>query len=139
MSGMTLRTKFLSGFGTLLLLTGALAFTSVHAMNSLNEELDRVVHRMWTRADRTSQLAGTVTELTGYQQAILLRSVLSDTAGLEQNRSSAAAAESKIARLFSELSPTLDSPKDRQVVSDLEGRANAARGIREQVARMIAA
>jgi len=66
MSQITLRTKFLAGFATLLLLTAALAVTSVYAMNSLNSELDRVVHRIWTRADNTSQLAGTLTELIGH-------------------------------------------------------------------------
>jgi len=48
MSQITLRTKFLAGFATLLLLTAALAVTSVYAMNSLNSELDRVVHRICT-------------------------------------------------------------------------------------------
>lgn len=139
MSQMTLRTKFLSGFGTLLLLTGALAFTSVHAMNALNEELDRVVHRMWSRADRTSQLAGTIAELTGFQQAILLRSILSDSAGMERSRSAAAEAEKKVNRLFTELIPSLDSQHDRQVVTDLQDKANSARAIREQVTRLIAA
>src|ERR1700722_20306807 len=96
MSQMKLRTKFLTGFTALLVLTGALAFTSKHAMNSLNTELDLVVHHMWMQADRTSQLEGTLAELAGYQQAILLRSVLSDSAGVEHSRAAAAEAEGRV-------------------------------------------
>jgi methyl-accepting chemotaxis protein/methyl-accepting chemotaxis protein-1 (serine sensor receptor) len=139
MSQITLRTKFLAGFATLLLLTAALAVTSVYAMNSLNSELDRVVHRIWTRADNTSQLAGTLTELIGHQQAILLRSVLSDAAGLERSRAASAEAEMRLERLFSELSPTLDSAHDRELVTDLQNKARLARAVREDVARLMAA
>ena len=123
MPQMTLRTKFIAAFVALLVLTSVLAFASVHAMNSLNSELDRVVHRMWTQADRTSQLAGTLAELAGYQQAILLRSVLSDTAGVEHSQGAAADAESRVTALFSEIRPTLDSAQDRQRVSDLQSKA----------------
>ena len=139
MPQMTLRTKFSAGFGALLVLTGALACTSIHAMNSLNAELERVVHRMWTQADRTSQLEGTLAELAGYQQAILLRSVLSDTAGVEHSRSAAAEAETRVATLFSELLPTLDSAPDRELVAGLQAKANAARATREEVSRLMQA
>ena len=139
MSQMTLRAKFLSGFASLLVLTGALAFTSMHAMNSLNTELDLVVHRMWVQADRTSQLEGTLAELAGYQQAILLRSVLSDSAGAEHSRAAAAEAEGRVGTLFSELIPTLESPQDRELVADLQAKANRARSTREQVSRLMAA
>jgi methyl-accepting chemotaxis protein/methyl-accepting chemotaxis protein-1 (serine sensor receptor) len=138
MSQMTLRTKFVAGFGTLLLLTAALALTSLHAMNSLNTELDRVVHRMWARADATSQLSETLTELIGHQQAMLLRSVLSDSAGLERSRAASSEAEARLERQFSELTPALDSAQDRQLVADLQSKAKSARAIREEVARLMA-
>lgn len=139
MSQMTLRAKFITGFGALLVLTGALALTSVHAMNSLNAELDRVVHHMWTKADRTSQLEGTLAELAGYQQAMLLRSVLSDTAGVEHSRAATAEAETLVGTLFSELLPTLDSAQDRELVVSLQAKANSARSTREEVSRLMEA
>jgi methyl-accepting chemotaxis protein len=139
MSKMTLRTKFIAGFGALLALAAALAVTSVHAMNSVNAQLDRVVHRMWLQADRTSQLEGTLAELAGYQQAILLRSVLSDTAGVEHSRAAAAEAESRVATLFSELVPTLESAHDREIVASLQSKADAARATRDEVSRLMAA
>ncbi len=138
MSRITLRTKFVIGFSTLLFLTGALALTSIHAMNSLNAEIDRVVHRMWTQADRTSQLQGTLAELAGYQQAILLRSVLSDATGVEQCRAAAGEAEKRVDRLFAELVPTLDSSQDRERIGNLQAKANAAHAVSEQVTRLMA-
>jgi len=133
----TLRTKFLAGFASLLFLTGALAYTSLHAINSLNSELDRVVHRMWLQADRTSQMESTLSELAGYQQAVLLRSILSDSQGVERNRNAAAQAESRLASLFSELMPTLESAQDREVITKLQTKASQARSLREQVARFM--
>jgi methyl-accepting chemotaxis protein/methyl-accepting chemotaxis protein-1 (serine sensor receptor) len=137
MPQMTLRTKFIAGFAVLLVLTGVLAFASVHAMNSLNVALDRVVHRMWTQADRTSQLVATLAELAGDQQSIMLRSVVSDTAGADRSRATAAEAESRVAALFSEILPTLDSARDRQLVADLQSKATAARSTREEVSRLM--
>jgi methyl-accepting chemotaxis protein len=116
MSQTTLRTKFVAGFSALLQLPGALAFTSVRAMNALNSELESVVH-MWTRADRTSQLESTLAELAGYQQALLLRTVLSDTSGAEWSRTAAANAEARLGASFAELIPTLDSAQDRDLVA----------------------
>jgi methyl-accepting chemotaxis protein/methyl-accepting chemotaxis protein-1 (serine sensor receptor) len=139
MSQTTLRTKFIAGYSALLILTGALAFTSMHAMNSLNAGLDRVVHHMWIQADRTSELEGKLAELAGYQQAILLRSILSDTTGVEHSRAAAADAESRVGTLFSELLPTLDSAQDRELVASLQSKANAARATREEVSRLMAA
>jgi len=139
MAQFTLRTKFIAGSGALLFMTGALAFTSVRAMNSLNAELGHVVHRMWTQADRTSQLEGTLAELAGYQQAILLRSVLSDTSGVEHSRAAAAQAETRVGSLFAELVPTLDSAEDRELVGKLRTRANSAQAIREEASRLMAA
>jgi methyl-accepting chemotaxis protein len=138
MSQFTLRTKFILSFGVLLVLTGALTITSVHAMNSLNAEIDRVVHHMWVQADRTSQLEGRLSELAGYQQAILLRSILSDSSGVERSRAGAAEAETRVASLFSELAPSLDSAKDREMVGSLQLKADAARALREEVTRLIA-
>jgi methyl-accepting chemotaxis protein/methyl-accepting chemotaxis protein-1 (serine sensor receptor) len=139
MPQMTLRTKFIAGFVVLLVLTGVLAFASVHAMNSLNAALDRVVHQMWTQADRTSQLVGTLAELAGHQQAILLRSVVSDTAGADHSRTAAADAESRVTALFSEILPTLDAGQDRQLIADLQAKAVAARSTREEVSRLMEA
>lgn len=64
---LTLRKEFISGFVALLVLTGMLGFASVQAVNSLNAELGRVVHRMWAQADRTSQMVGPLSELAGCQ------------------------------------------------------------------------
>lgn len=137
MPQMTLRSKFIASFSALLVLTGALAIASVHAMNSLNSELDRVVRHMWSQADRTSQLESTLAELAGYQQAILLRSVLGDTGGLEHSRAAARDSESRVGSLFSEILSSLDSAADRQLVTNLQSRANAARSTREEVSRLM--
>src|SRR5580658_8306202 len=104
---MTLRTKFLGGFVALLLMVLVLTFTSMRAMSSLNTALDRVVHRTSKRADRTSQMVENVADLAGRQQAMLLRSILSDTAGVEQNKRAVAVIEGKIDGLFTELSSLL--------------------------------
>src|SRR5258708_4005141 len=85
MNGLTLRTKFLGGFAALLCMVAAVTFTSMRAVSTLNNALDRVAQRMSRRADRTSQLVETVVEISGRQQALLLHSILSDTAGVEQN------------------------------------------------------
>src|SRR5690349_19970128 len=121
-SQMTLRSKFIAGFSALLFLTGALAFTSVHAMNSLNSELDRVVHHMWAQAYRTSQLEATLAELADYQQAIMLRSIVSDSAGVELNRAAAVQAEPLLGTLFSYFISMLDSAADRQFITNLQSR-----------------
>ena len=84
MSGLTLRTKFLGGFAALLIMIAALTFTSMRAMSSLNAGLDRLVHRMALRADRTSQLVESLSDISGRQQALLLHSVLSDAAGVDR-------------------------------------------------------
>ena len=83
---MSLRTKFLGGFAALLCMIAALAFTSLRAMSSLNDGLDRVVHRMSLRADKTSQLVQGLIDISGREQALLLHSILSDASGVEQNR-----------------------------------------------------
>src|ERR1700679_3060485 len=99
---MTLRTKFLGGFVALLLMTSVLTVTSMRAMSSLNGALDRVVHLNSKRADRTSQVVESVAELSGRQQAFLLRSILSDTAGMELNKKAVADIEHRIDGLFVE-------------------------------------
>ena len=92
MHGLTLRTKFIAGFAAQLVMVAALTFTAQRAMNSLNKGLDAVVHRNSVRADRASQLVETLVELTGHQQALLLHSILTDTAGVDQNRRAVAEA-----------------------------------------------
>ena len=139
MSKMTLRSKFIAASVLLVVLVGTLALTSVHAMNSLNGELDRVVHRMWVQADRTSQLEGTLSDLARHQQAVLLRSVLSDPSGVERSRALAAEAESRMGVLFAQLTPALDSAQDRERVGALQAKANAARAVREETARLMTA
>ena len=116
MNGLTLRTKFLGGFAALLCMVAALTFTSMRAMSSLNNALDKIVQRMSKRADKTSQLVETVVEISGRQQALLLRTVLSDAAGVDENRRAVADLERRIDGLFSELSPLIDSAGDRQLV-----------------------
>src|SRR6202789_1016875 len=104
MTGMTLRTKFIGGFAALLMMIAASTFTSMRAVSSLNDGLDRVTHRMSVRADRTSQLVENLVDIGGRQQALLLHSVLSDTAGVERNRQAVAEAERRIDGLFGERS-----------------------------------
>lgn len=137
MAGMTLRTKFLGGFAALLVMVAALAFTSMRALSSLNSTLDRVAHRTSKRADRTSQLVESVAELSGRQQAVLLRSILNDTAGVDQNRRAATEAERRIDGLFAEFPQLLDSTQDRQMIQELQAKAMAVRPVSEEVGQLI--
>lgn len=134
---MTLRTKFIGGFAALLIMVAALTFTSLRAMSSLNAGLDRVVHRMSLRADRTSQLVESVVEISGRQQALLLRSVLSDTAGMEQNRQAVGEIERRIDGLFTDLLPLIDAPSDKRLAQDLQTRMAAVRPMSEQVNQLV--
>jgi methyl-accepting chemotaxis protein len=134
---LTLRTKFLGGFAALLCIVAALTFTSMRAMSSLNGALDRVVQRLSRRADKTSQLVEAVTEIGGRQQALLLRSVLSDTAGVDQNRRAVAELERRIDGLFGELTPLLDSAGDRQLIQSLQSKAMSVRPLSEEVTTLI--
>ena len=124
----TSKTKFLGGFAALLCMVAALSFTSMRAMSSLNSALDRVVQRMSKRADKTSQLVETVAELSGTQQALLLHSILSDTAGIDQNKRAVGGLERRIDGLLMELAPFFDSPGDRQLVQALQRGGGGACG-----------
>jgi len=124
---MSLRTKFLGGFAALLCMIAALAFTSLRAMSSLNDGLDRVVHRMSLRADKTSQLVQSLIDISGREQALLLHSILSDASGVEQNRRAVADTERRIDSLFTELQSLMDSASDRQMVQELQAKAVAVR------------
>ncbi len=135
--GLTLRTKFIGGFAALLFMIAALTFTSMRAMSSLNAGLDRVVHRMSIRADRTSQLVESLTEISGRQQALLLHSILSDAAGVEQNRRAVAEAERRIDALFGELGPLMDSRSDKKLAQDLQAKMLSVRPISEEVMQFI--
>ncbi|HZL57511.1 MAG TPA: methyl-accepting chemotaxis protein [Bryobacteraceae bacterium] len=137
MSGLTLRTKFLGGFAALLVMIAALTFTSMRAMTSLNTGLDRLVHRMSLRADRTSQLVESLSDISGRQQALLLHSVLSDAAGVEQNRRAVAEAEHRIDGLFGELLPLIDSAGDKRLAQDLQTRMLAVRPISDEAMQLI--
>jgi methyl-accepting chemotaxis protein len=137
MNSFTLRTKFLGGFAALLCMVAALTFTSMRAMSTLNSALDRVVQRMSKRADRTSQLVETVVEISGRQQALLLRSILSDAAGVDQNRRAVSDLERRIDGLFGELTPLLDSAADRQLVQSLQSKALAVRPLSDEVTQFI--
>src|SRR5665213_3791458 len=137
MSGLTLRTKFLGGFAALLVMIAALTFTSMRAMTSLNTGLDRLVHRMSLRADRTSQLVESLSDISGRQQALLLHSGLSDAAGVEQNRRAVAEAEHRIDGLFGELLPLIDSAGDKRLAQDLQTRMLAVRPISDEAMQLI--
>jgi methyl-accepting chemotaxis protein len=137
MTGLTLRTKFLGGFAALLCMVAALTFTSMRAMSSLNSALDRVVQRMSKRADKTSQLVETVAELSGTQQALLLHSILSDTAGIEENKRAVAELQRQIDSLFAELAPLTDSAGDRQLIQALQAKALAVRPMSAEVMDLI--
>ncbi len=137
MNNLTLRTKFLGGFAALLCMVAALTFTSMRAMSSLNSGLDRVVQKMSRRADRTSQLVETVVEIAGRQQALLLRSILNDAAGVDQNRRAVGDLEHRIDTLFAELTPLIDSPGDRQLVQALQAKAVAVRPLSEEVTQLV--
>jgi methyl-accepting chemotaxis protein/methyl-accepting chemotaxis protein-1 (serine sensor receptor) len=118
MSGLTLRTKFLGGFAALLAMIAALTFTSMRAMSSLNGGLDRVVRRVSVRADRTSQLVESLSDIGGRQQALLLHSVLNDA-------------------LFAELLPLIDSLADKRLAQDLQARIAAVRPISDEVMQLV--
>jgi len=137
MAGLTLRTKFIGGFAALLIMIAALTLTSMRAMSSLNSGLDRVVHRMSLRADRTSQLVESLVEISGRQQALLLHSVLSDTAGAEQNRQAVNEIERRIDGLFGELAPLIDSAADKRLAQDLQSKMLAVRPVSDQVTQLI--
>ena len=137
MAGLTLRTKFIGGFAALLLMIAALTITSMRAMSSLNAGLDRVVHRMSMRSDRTSQLVESLTEISGRQQGLLLHSVLSDAAGVERNRRAVSEAERRIDGLFGELMPLIDSSADRRLAQDLQGKTVAVRPMSDEVTQLI--
>jgi methyl-accepting chemotaxis protein len=137
MSGLTLRTKFLGGFAALLLMITALTFTSMRAMSSLNNALDRVVHRMSKRADRTSQLVESLVEIGGRQQALMLHSILTDAAGVDRDKRAVTEAERKIDGLFVELTSLIDSAADRQLVQELQAKAVAVRPMSDEVTQLI--
>ncbi|MDP9171862.1 MAG: methyl-accepting chemotaxis protein, partial [Acidobacteriota bacterium] len=134
---MTLRTKFIGGFAALLLMIGALSFTSMRAMSSLNAGLDRLVHRMSTRADRTSQVVESLVELSGRQQALLLRSVLNDSAGVDLNRRGIAEAERRIDSLFAELVPLMDASADKRLAQELQAKMQSIRPLSDDVTQLI--
>ncbi len=134
---MTLRTKFVGGFAALLLMVAALAFTSMRAMSSLNGGLDRVANRLAARSDRTSQLVENLVEISGRQRAILLHSILSDTAGVEQDRKAVGEIETRIDGLFSELNQLLDQPEDKRLSQDLQAKMLAVKPVSEQVLQLI--
>ncbi len=134
---MTLRTKFIGGFAALLVMIAALTFTSLRAMSSLNAGLDRVAHRMSMRADRTSQLVESLIDIAGRQQALLLHSILSDTAGVERNRQAVSETEHRIDGLFGELLPLIDSTADKRLATDLQTKMLAVRPMSEEVAQLI--
>jgi methyl-accepting chemotaxis protein/methyl-accepting chemotaxis protein-1 (serine sensor receptor) len=137
MNGLTLRTKFLGGFAALLCMVAALTFTSMKAVSSLNGALDRVGQRMSQRADHTSQLVEALIEISGRQQALLLRSILNDAAGVDQNRRAVSELERRIDERFAELIPLLDSPADRQLVQALQAKAVAVRPLSDDVTQLI--
>jgi methyl-accepting chemotaxis protein/methyl-accepting chemotaxis protein-1 (serine sensor receptor) len=137
MAGLTLRTKFIGGFAALLCMIAALTFTSMRAMSSLNAGLDRVVHRLSVRADRTSQLVETLVDISGRQQALLLHSVLSDAAGVERNRQAVTEAEHRIDGLFGELLPLIDSAADKRLAEELQAKMLAIRPVSDEVTQLI--
>jgi methyl-accepting chemotaxis protein/methyl-accepting chemotaxis protein-1 (serine sensor receptor) len=137
MNGLTLRTKFIGGFTALLIMTAALTFTSLRAMNSLNAGLEQVVRKTSVRADRTSRVVESVEEISGRQQALLLRSVLNDAAGIEENRRAVAEAERRIDGLFTELLPLIDSPTDKRTALELQARALAVRPVTDEVMQLV--
>ena len=121
----------------MLCMVSALTFTSMRAMSSLDGALDRVVHRMSKRADRTSQLVENLIEISGRQQALLLNSILSNPAGMEQNQRAVAEAERRNDGLFAELATLIDSPQDRQMVQDLQAKVMQVRPLSHEVTPLI--
>jgi methyl-accepting chemotaxis protein/methyl-accepting chemotaxis protein-1 (serine sensor receptor) len=137
MHGITLRTKFIGGFAALLCMIAASTFTSMRAVSSLNAGLDRVVHRMSLRADRTSQVVENLVDISGKHQALLLHSILSDAAGVERNRQAVSEAEHRIDALFVELLPLIDSAPDKRLVEELQSKLLAVRPVSDEVAQLI--
>ena len=137
MTEINFRTKFNVALGALIVLIGALTFTTIRAVNLLNGALDRVANRMSKKADRSSQLVETVGELAASQQALLLRSILSDASGVEQNRRNVANAESRIEVLFNELMPLLDTAAEKDAVTQLRDKANAVKPISNDFVQLV--
>ena len=137
MQGLILRTKFIAGLAALLVMVAALTFTSLRAMNSLNSGLDNVVHRTSIRADRTSQVVEGLVQLTGYQQALLRHSVLSDAAGVDQNRRSVAEAERRVDTLFGEWMPLIEAAADKRTAQELQGKVASVRPLSDQVMQLL--
>jgi methyl-accepting chemotaxis protein len=134
---MTLRTKFLGGFAALLCMISALTFTSMRAMSSLNGALDRVVHRLSTRADRTRQLVESVTEIGDRQQAQMLHYILSDKEGVDQDKRVILEAERSLDKLFIDLLPLIDSPADREMLQKLQARTTSVRPVSGEITHLI--
>jgi methyl-accepting chemotaxis protein/methyl-accepting chemotaxis protein-1 (serine sensor receptor) len=137
MHGITLRTKFIGGFAALLCMIAASTFASMRAVSSLNAGLDRVVHRMSLRADRTSQVVENLVDISGKHQALLLHSILSDAAGVERSRQAVSEAEHRIDGLFAELLPLIDSAADKRLVEELQSKLLAVRPVSDEVAQLI--
>lgn len=136
MTEINFRTKFKLALGALIVLIAALTFTTSRAMNSLNGALDRVAFRMSKLADRSSQVVETVGELADAQQALLLRSILSDTNGVEQNRRALASAQNRLDSIFTELTTLLDDA-DRSTMLALKDRANAIRPVSDEFLQLV--
>jgi methyl-accepting chemotaxis protein len=136
MTEINFRTKFNVALGALIVLVAALAFTTIRAMNSLNGALDRVAFRMSKRADRSSQVVETVGALAAAQQALLLRSILSDAAGVEQNRRALNSAQNRMESIFGELIGLLDDA-DRTTMLGLKERANAIRPVSDEFVQLV--
>ena len=129
MAGLTFRTKFNLALGASIVLIAALTVTTIHAMNSLDSALDNLAFRIPKRADRSSQLVETVGDLAGSQQALLLRSILSNANGVEQNRRNVANAEIKIETIITELTALFDENADKEVVSPLRDKARSIKPV----------
>ena len=137
MTELNFRTKFNVALGALIVLIGALTFTTIRAMSLLNGALDRVAYRTSKKADRSSQLVETVGDLAASQQALLLRSILNDTSGVEQSRRAVANAESKIENLFGEIVPLLDSTAEKDSVLQLKDKASAVKPISNEFVQLV--
>ena len=68
---------------------------------------------------------------------MLLHSVLSDAAGVDQNRRSVAEAERRVDVLFGELMPLIEAAADKRTAQELQGKVASVRPLSDQVMQLL--
>ena len=68
---------------------------------------------------------------------MLLHSVLSDAAGVDQNRRSVAEAERRVDTLFGEWMPLIEAAADKRTAQELQGKVASVRPLSDQVMQLL--